>query len=359
MSNKIEVDTKTFVRFWLVIFGLGLIALFIWRAATGLLIVGISLFLAIAISPLVNKVANIIPGKGRKLPTAIAYIIVMAVLTLILMVIVPAVVSETTKFVTNLPQRVEDVTNGLGWVDDVGNQFGISDLQGQLMSSLETFSTRFVEDFGTNILNSVGAIGSFLAAFILILVLTFLMLLEGPEMLKIFWQKFDSNKKVLKIQKTLGRMTEVVAKFASGEIIIGLINGVMTTTVVFILSLIFGFSAGLALPFGLITGVLCMVPMFGATIGGALVTLLLMISNVWAAVAFAIYYLVYMQIEANIITPKVQSKGMRLPALLVLVVVTVGIYMFGLIGAIIAIPIAGCIKVWIEEYGIGEIVPQK
>ena len=81
MSNKIEVDTKTFVRFWLVILGLGLIALFIMQAATGLLILGIALFLAIAISPLVNKLADVIPGKGRRLPTALAYVLVMAVLS--------------------------------------------------------------------------------------------------------------------------------------------------------------------------------------------------------------------------------------------------------------------------------------
>ncbi|MCL1839465.1 AI-2E family transporter [Candidatus Saccharibacteria bacterium] len=351
MSNKIEVDTKTFVRFWLVILGLGLAALFIWQAATGLLIVGISLFLAIAISPLVNKVASVIPGKGRKLPTTIAYIIVMAVLCLILTVIVPAVISETTKFVTNLPTMVEDVTSNLGWVDDLGDKMGIVDLREQFMGGIEAFSVQFVQDFGTNILNSVGAIGSFLAAFILILVLTFLMLMEGPGMLKMFWRKFERNKKAQKMQKALDRMTEVVAKFASGEIIVGLINGFSTTVVVFILSIIFRFSPGLALPFGLITGVLCMVPMFGAFIGGVLVALLLAVSNVWAGVAFFAYYLIYMQVEANVVTPRIQSKNMRLPALIVLAVVTIGVYMFGLIGAIIAIPIAGCIKVLIEEYG--------
>jgi len=352
MNNKIQVDTKTFVRFWLVILGLGLLALIIWKAATGLLIVGISLFLAIAISPLVNRVASLMPGKGRKWSTVIAYVIVMVVLTAILLVIVPAVVGETTKFVANLPNMVEEVTKGLSWVNEVGHTLGITNLQDQLLSGLEAFSVQFVQDFGMNILNSAGKIGAFLGAFILIAVLTFLMLMQGPEMMNSFWRRLEGNRRAMKLRKTIDRMGGVVAKFASGEIIIGIINGFMTTLVVVILSIIFGFSPGLALPFGLITGVLCIVPMFGAFIGGVLVTLLLLISNVWAGLAFAVYYLVYMQIEANIVTPRVQSKGMHLPALLVLSVVTIGIYMFGLIGAIIAIPIAGCIKVWIEEYGI-------
>jgi len=128
-----------------------------------------------------------------------------------------------------------------------------------------------------------------------------------------------------------------------------------TTVVVFVLALTFGFSAGLALPFGLITGLLCMIPMFGAFIGGILVTVLLAMNSIWAAMVFFVYYLVYMQVEANIITPKVQSKGMHLPALVVLASITVGIYMFGLIGAIVAIPIAGCVKVLLEEYGEVEV----
>ncbi len=116
------------------------------------------------------------------------------------------------------------------------------------------------------------------------------------------------------------------------------------------LALIFGFSPGLALPFGLITGVMSLIPMFGAFIGGLLVALLLSFSHIGAGLAFLVYFVIYLQIEANVISPKVQSRGMQLPALLVLCAVTIGVYMFGLIGAIIAIPIAGCIRVIIEEY---------
>jgi len=353
MSNKIEVDTKTFVRFWLVILGLGLAALFIWQARVGLLILGISLFLAIAISPLVKKVASVIPGEGRKLPTAIAYVMVMAVLAGVLSVIVPAVVNETTRFVTTLPDTVEEVTSGLGWVDDLGERMEIEDLRGQLMSGISEFSTQFVKDFGSNILSSVGTIGSFFAALILILVLTFLMLLEGPSLLATFWRGLDrsGNKHAAKIQRVLNRMADVVARYVSGALMVALINGLATTLAVFILSIIFGFSPGLALPFGLITGVMSLIPIFGSFIGGLLVAILLAFGSLGAGIAFIVYFLIYLQLEANVISPRVQSKGMGLPALMVLAVVTIGVYMFGLIGAIVAIPIAGCVRVVLEEYG--------
>ena len=350
MSTKIEVDTKTFVRFWLVVLGLGLVALFVWKAATGLLIVGISAFLAIAISPLVKKIAGVIPGKGRKLPTAAAYIVVVGVLVGVLAVIVPAVISETVKFVEVLPETVETVTGDLGWLDDLGGRLGIDDLQGQMMVVLSDFSAGFVKDFGTNILSSVGAVGSFLAALILILVLTFLMLMEGPVMMRMFWKSLGANKRAPKLQRVSERMAEVIEKYVSGALTVALINGVATALVVFVLSLIFGFSAGLALPFGLITGVMSLIPMFGSFIGGVLVAALLAFNSWGAGLAFLIYIIVYLQVEANVISPKIQSKGMQLPALLVLAVVTVGVYMFGLIGAIVAIPVAGCVRVVLEEY---------
>lgn len=354
MSRSIQVDTKTFVRFWLVILGLGLVALFVWQAGMGLLILGISLFLAIAISPLVNKLADIIPGKGRKLPTALAYILVVGALMAIIGVVVPAVVNETVRFVGNLPNTIGDVTGGVsGGINDFGEAFGIENFQEQMMKGVEGFSTSFVRDFGNNLLNSVGAVGSFFAATILILVLTFLMLMEGPGMLNHFWKNFEQNKRASKARKVMDKMADVVAKYVTGALTVAVINGCATTLIVFIMSMIFNFSAGLALPFGLITGVMSLIPMFGSFIGGALVALLLAFNSWGAGLAFFIYIIVYLQIEANFISPKVQSKGMKLPALIVLAAVTVGVYMFGLIGAIVAIPIAGCVKVLIEEYGSG------
>jgi predicted PurR-regulated permease PerM len=90
--------------------------------------------------------------------------------------------------------------------------------------------------------------------------------------------------------------------------------------------------------------------MFGSFIGGALVALLLAFNAWGAGLAFIIYTIVYLQIESNLISPKIQGKGLQLPALVVLMSVTIGVFTFGIIGAIISIPIAGCIKVLIEEY---------
>jgi predicted PurR-regulated permease PerM len=77
---------------------------------------------------------------------------------------------------------------------------------------------------------------------------------------------------------------------------------------------------------------------------------LLASNSLTAGIIFAVYFIVYQQIENNFISPTIQSKRVELSALAVLASVTIGVYVFGLAGGIISIPIAGCIKVLLEEY---------
>ena len=351
MSTRIQVDTKTFVRFWLVILGFILAALFIYKASTGLIIIGASIFFAIAISPLVRKLAHLIPGKSRTAPTALAYIIVVGVIIAIISVITPVVIHESVRFVSSLPQTIDDATGNLDGLTAFGQRIGIDNLPEQINLAIESFSKSFVENFGNNLLSSVSAIASFVAALILLLVLTFLMLMEGPNLVKTFWANFKSNPRAHRAEQIINRMANVISRYVTGALTVSLINGCATTLVVFTLSAIFGFlPSGLALPFGMITGIMSLIPMFGSFIGGSIVSILLAFNSPVAGIIFFIYILIYLQVEANLISPKVQSRGMKLPALLVLSSVTIGVYMFGLIGAIIAIPIAGCIKILIEEF---------
>ena len=145
-------------------------------------------------------------------------------------------------------------------------------------------------------------------------------------------------------------MANVVSTYVSRQVMIAVIDGCATAIIVFILSLILGFSANLAIPMGMITMLFYLIPMFGQFIGGTLVTMLLFFSNPLAAGIFAVVYIVYSQVENNVISPKIQGSALKLQPVVILSAVVIGMYMFGLLGAIIAIPIAGCIRVLIEEY---------
>ncbi len=355
---KVTVDTKTFIRFWLVILGFAAAGFLLFKAATGLLIIGAALFIALAINPLVRKLAKVIPGKGVKLPIAIAYLIVIGCLTAFLAIVIPTIVNETVNFAKNLPETVKTVSNSFSWLNDFGESIGVKDLQGEIVNNVQNVSAGIARDLSANFATSIGAIGSFLAAFILILILALFMLTEGPAIVEQFWNNFKGDPQSERAHHVFDRMADVVSKYVSNALTVALINACCTATMVFVLALFFRLDPGLALPFGLITGVFSLIPMFGSFIGGALVALLLAF-NVWGAgLAFIIYTIIYLQIEANVISPKIQGKGLQLPALAVLAAVTVGVYMFGIPGAIISIPVAGCIKVLIEEYGKSLVPPE-
>ena len=352
-TNKIEVETKTFIRFWLVLLGIVAVGFLIWKAKTGLLILGAALFLAIAISPLVNKLAEIIPGESKKIPIALAYLIVVGAIATFVAVVVPAILTESIKFVTNLPAVLDSANLNSGMINEFGQRFGIEDLRTQIVTTIGNFSGDFVKNIGSHITASVSALTNGFTAFILIVVLGMFMLIEGPELFSQFWSNFRSNPKAIQGKRVLSRMCDVISKYVSGNLIVALINACATAIAVFVLALIFGFSPGLAFPFGLITGVLGIIPMFGSAIGTVIVSILLAFNSFPAGIAFAIYDTIYLQVESNYISPKIQAKGLQLPALVVLISVTIGVYMFGLVGAIIATPIAGCIKIILEEYGDG------
>ncbi len=177
------------------------------------------------------------------------------------------------------------------------------------------------------------------------------MLLEGPDWIKRMWTVYLDDKKRKHHQKLLSRMYDVMKGFVNGQIAVAGIAGAASGIVVFVMSLFIADVPGnLALPVAAIAGILSLVPMFGATIAGVLVTLMLALNSIPAAIIFLGYFIVYQQIENNFISPVIQAKTVQLSALLVLLAVTIGTYMFGLAGGLISIPIAGWIKVLVEDY---------
>lgn len=352
MSKTVEVDTKTFVRFWLVVAVLALGVLLINQAATGLLIVGIAIFIAIAVRPLVLKVEKLLGKERHALASGLTVGGLVLIIGTALAIIGPTVVSETTTFLKDAPQMLSEGTGSWSQINDFGKFFGIEDAHAQIVSGIKDFSGTLLDGFKANFLSSVGAIGSFLASLILTIIIAILWLIQGPEIMDKFWQKVASkNSEVGKLSRRIvSEMSEVVSKYVGGQALVALLDGVVTGVIVFALSLVFGFSSGLAFPMALIAAIFYLIPMFGPLITAVVVSLITFISAPLAGLIFLVVYVIYEQIENNIIAPKVQGNALDLPSVVILIAVTIGIYMFGLIGAIISIPIAGMIKVLIDEY---------
>ena len=359
MAKQIGTDLRTFIKFWTVPLFIAAILFFLYKAVDGLIIIGASIFLALALKPLVRKVNSFFSRKlgtekkHHNISAVLAYLIVVVAIGGVIAVVGPVVVNETTKFIQHFPETFENTFGGWEGVNSFGRNIGIDNLQGEISNTIDGISNNLLGFFGRNLVSSVSGIADVMMKIVLVLILTLLFLLEGPSMVDSLWKTIGTgeDRKMANVAKNiLAKMANVVSTYVSRQVLVAVIDGCASMIIVFVLALIFGFSPSLAIPMGMITMLFYLIPMFGQFIGGTLVTVLLLFSNPVAAAIFAVTYIVYAQIENNIISPKIQGNALNLRLVVILCAITIGMYMFGLLGAIIAIPIAGCIRVLIEEY---------
>ena len=351
MKVRIEIDTKTFVRFWLVVMGFGLAGLAIYSAKDALVLLGISLFLALALNRPVAAIAKKLPGKSRLGGTALAYTTLVLLLGCVVWFVIPPIVQQSAKFVESIPSIIDQASSQWRGVNDFIDKNNLRPQVDSMMENIKQQSSSWATSVGTNLLSSVGSLASFLGSLFLVLVLSFLMLLEGPTWVKRLWGLYNDEEKMERHKKLVGRMYNVITGYVSGQLTVSGIDAILSGFVVFVLSLTFPvINSNLAMLTVMATFVLTLIPMFGATIAGALISLLLFFNNMTAGIIYAIYFVIYQQIENNFVSPSIQSKKVELSALTVLVAVTIGLYVGGLLGGLVAIPVAGVVKVLLDNY---------
>ena len=176
MRTKIDIDTRTFVRFWLVVFGIGLAAFLLFKAQTALIILGVSLFLALALSGPVSLISKKLPGKSRVGATAIAYFAVILFLGAVIFLVIPPIVQQTAKFAQNVPTVVESATQQWGGLRNLVEQYNLQEQLDTALESIKDSAGSWAGNVGQNVVVGIGSVFSFIAALILTLVLTFLSL---------------------------------------------------------------------------------------------------------------------------------------------------------------------------------------
>ncbi len=351
MKVKVQVDTQTFVRFWLVVIGFLLAGVMIYSARDGLIILGTAFFLALALNGPVSRLAKYLPGRSRIGSTAIAYLLVVVFLGAFLFLAVPPIVEQTAKFVQTVPGLVDKTTKSWHALDNAIDTYHLRPQVDQALNTIKDNATKWASNVGTNLISGIGSVFGFLTSLFLVLVLSFLMLVEGPEWMKRLWALYRDKRRMEHHRKTLTRMGNVVSGYVTGQLTVSALDGFFAGVMVFIVSLfIHEVPSNLAVATAALMFIFSMIPMFGALIGSVLVGLLLVFNSPLAAIIFLVYFVIYQQLENNLISPAIQSKRLELSPLLVLAAVTVGIYVFGIAGAIISIPVAGCLRVLVEEW---------
>ena len=193
MKVKIEIDTITFVRFWLVVIGFGLAGLLIWNARTALVIIGAAAFLALALNGPVSWLANKLPNRSRTLSTAIAFIVIVAILAAILFLAVPPIVQQTISFLQTLPDTIRTMSAQWKGFGAIVSRYHLESQIDQMVVSIQGNATSWLANFGQNFLSGVGTTMSLITEASLALVLTFLMLVEGPRWSRYFWGLYSGG----------------------------------------------------------------------------------------------------------------------------------------------------------------------
>ena len=352
MKVKIEIDTKTLIRFWLVIFGFIIFAGLIWVAKDVLIMIIIAAFLALALNDPVARITKILPGsnKNRVAATAVAYLTIVLILGALISLLTPIIADQVKHFSKDLPQIVKNYT---------GEESGIrtfiveNPLEGMISPAVDSITRSInssVSKLGDFFFGSIASIVGWLISLFMILAMAFLMLVEGPDLIDKFFKVFYTDKTLEKDhRRILSRMYGTVSGYVSSIVTICSISATCGSIATAILALIFGLPIALVPPIAVLLFIFGMIPMVGATIAGLLSAVILGLNAPTAGLFFLIYFLIYQQVENNVISPMIQARNNQLSALIIFVALTIGVYAFGLLGALLAIPLAACIKILVQE----------
>lgn len=358
--NRFEIDNKTIIRFWLVPVAIIATAALLYWARHGLVLIASAVFVAIAINPLINVLARRLKIK-RGLSSILSFLIIILSLTVLGFLIVPSIVDQTVNFAKILPDeltaRIENFANS----DGIFANQDVKSITEEIVKSIDDNKEKWAGNVGSKLFSGVNSVMSFMSASFVVFFLALLMAIDAPKLKREFWGLYPEGTTKKTHQKVVGRIIKVVNGFVGGQLTIALISGSATSVAVFVISLIFKeIPSGLSAPIGLIVGLFGLIPVIGATIGAVIGALMMIFYSPLAGAIFLVYCVIYQQVENSVIVPAIQSKTIELSPLVVLIAVTIGLYVSGIAGGLIAIPIAGSLKVIIEELVINSrFIPKK
>jgi putative uncharacterized protein (fragment) len=352
MKVKIEIDTKTLIRFWLVIFGFIILAGAIWIAKDVLIMIIIAAFLALALNSPVAKIAKILPGssKNRVGATAVAYLIIVLIFGALFSVLTPIITDQVKHFSKDLPQIVQNYTGEQSGIRRFITENHLEGMISQAVDSVTRSINSSVSKLGDVFFGSIASIVGWIISLFMVLAMAFLMLVEGPDLIDKIFKVFYTDKILEKNhRRILSRMYGTVSGYVSSIVTICSISATCGSITTAILALIFDFPISLMAPIAVLLFIFGMIPMVGTTIAGVLSALIIGLNSPTAGLIFLAYFLIYQQIENNVISPMVQARNNQLSALIIFIALTVGVYAFGLLGALLAIPLAACAKILVQE----------
>ncbi len=330
--HAITVSTWTILKVLLILVSIGLL----WMLRDVVAILFVALLLSALIDPFADWFAK------RHIPRGIAVLIVYAILLGIaaatLILLIPPLVTQVQQLVSNLAIMYGEAIKSFTQLQTISVQYGFGD---NFQASLQALQ----EGVGRSLSSVFSTISGFfggIAAFVIVLVLTFYMVVE-EDAARRFFKNLAPEEYQPFLASLFNKMQKRIGSWLRGQLVLGLVIG----TAMYLGLTILGVPYALVL--ALLAGLLEIIPYAGPMLS-AIPTLLIAFSiSPLKGLMVGILILVIQQIENNLLVPKIMQKATGLNPIVSIVALLVGIKLGGFVGALLAIPIATMVAVAIEE----------
>lgn len=299
-----------------------------------LILLTVSLFLAVGLNPAVERLVQV--GLSRGKAVGVVFLGVVLFFVGIGWAVVPPVVNEISKFAEHVPEYITQLQQNQRIADFDARYNLLETVQEKLTESNFQAS---VADWALNV--GRGALSAIFNTFT-VLILTLYFLAALPQM-KNFFYRFTPRSRRARVALLGDEILDQIGGYVSGAALISLIASV--TSYIFLSIVGVPYAAVLALVVAL-TG---LIPMVGATIGGATVTIVGFLTGIPEGIACAIFFVLYQQVENYFIYPRIMERSVNVQPVVTVIAALIGGSLMGITGALLAIPVAAAVSLIIRE----------
>jgi predicted PurR-regulated permease PerM len=317
---------------------LAIIAVYLLRHLSRVIIwVVIAGFFTVLLYPLVNFVENRLHFK-RSLATLIVVLGAFILLVAMLWLMIQPLIAEGSHFAKNLPGYVDQARNGRGPVGHLITRYHVDTWVTQHQQQIG----KAVSNIGGGAVGVARTVGNLIFGAVTVLVLTFLMVLEAPKMIEGSLALL-SDARAERVRRVGGDCAKSVLGYMTGNLLISLICGAGTYVVLLLTGVPY---AGVLAIFVALAD---LIPLVGATLGAVVAVGVALLHSLTAGIIVVAFFVIYQQIENHLLQPVIMSRTVNLNPLTVFLSVLVGVELLGILGALIAIPIASMVQVIIRD----------
>jgi predicted PurR-regulated permease PerM len=338
----LTVSFQTFVRLTALIILTILLLTSLHKASHALLLIFTAFFLALALNAPVHWLSLHLPGKkrnNRTLATSLSFLVTILLLGGFIASIAPPLTRQTESFISAAPRLVRDFRSQDSSTGRIVRKYHLE----KQVNTLSTQLSDRLKHLGGTAFSTFQKVGTSVFSLLTILVLTFMMLVEGPRWVAFAREVVPDRHQAL-ADRLAQDMYRVIKGYVNGQVTLAALASVLIVPAVLLLHI--GYPAALMV----IIFICGLIPMVGHTIGAIIVTTVALFHSTSSAVIILAYYILYQQIENYLIQPRIQANTTNMSPLLVFSSVIVGVSFGGLFGGLVAIPVAGCLRIALLEY---------